>query len=211
MSSSRVSFPSVRVHHKSGTVGRHPDEVIAEPKHILDLRLPLQDAEVGVALSLDRHGLHLGIEAFVDPDAAEFQHITALHLPIRCPFDTRLTAQVRRLDRQIHAELAGLHLLGSALAELSCRFVEGGLLVFGVSPASLVVALGQLTIFVAAPLLGQFARLGLILPRVLEYRQRRLLFSPRNKPGAAAASGRGRGPPGPATGATPSGTMSHEV
>src|SRR5262245_24463706 len=39
------------------TAGRHPHDVVAKLEHVLDLRLALQHAEVGVALRLDGDGL----------------------------------------------------------------------------------------------------------------------------------------------------------
>src|SRR5947209_5679066 len=62
-----------RVDDEGSPVGREPNEVVAQAKQLLDLRMAFEDAEVGVAHRLDRHDRRLGVEALVDPDAADLQ------------------------------------------------------------------------------------------------------------------------------------------
>ena len=71
--------PVGRVDHQGGAAWGHPDEVVAELEDLAHLGVLGQDAEVGVALRLDRDRRHLGLVAFVDPDAADLQAIAAGH------------------------------------------------------------------------------------------------------------------------------------
>src|SRR5262249_19096034 len=98
----------VGVDHQGGAVGRHPHQVVAELEHFLDLRVPLEYAEVGVAHGADGDGLHLGVEADVDPDAADFHDVAAGDVPLSGGLQARLVAERVVLHGELDAGLAGL-------------------------------------------------------------------------------------------------------
>jgi tetratricopeptide (TPR) repeat protein len=78
--------------------GRHPHQVVAEPVHVLHLRLQFEDAEVGVALRLDHQRRRLGVELLVDPDAADLDAVAAVGVTLGRLLQPALIPQVGAID-----------------------------------------------------------------------------------------------------------------
>src|SRR5262249_51782317 len=85
------------VNYQGGAARRHPHKVVAEQEHFLYLAVAFEHPEIGVALCLDSNGFHLGLEALIDPDAADFEAIASVDISRRGPLEAGLVAQVVHL------------------------------------------------------------------------------------------------------------------
>src|SRR5262245_8133199 len=90
-------LPIRGVDHPRGSARGYPHEVVAKLEHFFHLRMAFDDEEVRIAHRFDSDYWPLVVEAFVDPDTAEFEAIAPGDAPQRRLLHPALGLQIGHL------------------------------------------------------------------------------------------------------------------